>query len=314
MFLVIDGNSIGLASQSTRPLKSNGIETQGIFHSIKTIKSLRNKFPEYSNVIVLWDGKAKFRYDLYPEYKANRKKNAKMVELKDKFNEARPVLQSALNYLGISQIEAPNFEADDLAGYLTRKAGKKGSKCMLITGDQDWQQLVNSITSWHDPRKSPGKFCDKASFREVTGCDSGLQFLQKKSLQGDSSDHISGVGGIGDKASQAIIDNYGGVKGLVKTHKEQGEFTKENIPEDLRQFKKKVNDFCSGGLDIFARNYKLMDLLTDKHDSYIKEDMKVTKGNLDFDSFKQLCHEYSFLSIIREFQNWKECFNTNAGK
>lgn len=308
MFLIVDGNSIGLASQSTRPLRSNGIETQGIFHSIKTLKSIRKKYPEYKKVVVLWDGKAKFRYDLYPEYKGNREKNPKMKELKDKFNEARPVLEQALTCLGVSQIQAPNFEADDIAGYLVRKTTEKGNKSLLITGDQDWQQLVNSLTDWHDPRKSPGKYCDKSSFRDVTGCDSGSQFLQKKAFQGDTSDHISGVGGIGEKAAQGIIDNFGGIKGLLDYYKTNGEFTKESIPEDLRQFKKKLNDFCESGVNLFTRNYRLMNLLSDTHDEEIKNSMVVTKGRKDMAAFKQLCHNNSFLSILREIESWNECF------
>lgn len=308
-YAIIDGNSIGYAAAATRKLTANGLEVQAVFQSLKMLKSLKSSQRDYENFVWLWDGSAKFRLNMYPEYKGKRDDNKEMAEMREKYKLVRPIIEEGLKHLGITQVFAADYEADDLAGFFVRRLSKEqGRKILLVTGDQDWQQFVTSLVTWHDPRKQPGKYCKKSTFNEVTGVSDAPQFLELKSLQGDSSDNISGVGGLGPVAAIAIINNFGGVKNLIQHYVDNGAFTSETLPDDLKRFKKKLNTFCSSNIKLFTRNYRLMNLLTDERDEAMKQSMKITKGKKDLRAFKDFCHEHKFISIIREIDRWDELF------
>ena len=307
-FMLVDGNSLGYAAQGTRKLIANGVETQAIYQSLKMLKRARERYPEYSRVLWLWDGKAQFRYDLWPDYKGNRKNTPEKVEIKEKYHAAVPCIKQALTYLGVDQVEAPNYEADDLAGYFTRKLQASDKEVLLLTGDQDWLQLINGKTRWHDPRSNVDKHCNKATFEEVTGVQTPAQFLECKALIGDSSDNIPGIPGIGSKASALIVQNFGSVKNLIQDYRVNGPFDKDRLPNGLSQFKKKINDFCANTVSDFVRNYKLMNLNNASYDDDIRKNIFVTRGKRDFDAFADLCMELNFLSITRDLRAWERTF------
>lgn len=308
MFCLIDGNAIGYAAQSATTLTVDGMETQAIYNSLKTLKHLKTTFRQYPQTLWLWDGKADFRYDLYPDYKGNRADTAEKREMKAKYSAQKPYLEEMLTCLGITQVVSARFEADDLAGYFVRKAEARRQNTQLITGDGDWMQLISPTTCWHDPRRNPGKFCDQDTFEEITGYADTEQFLQAKALHGDTSDNIGGVGGLGEKAAAAIMSNYGSVKSLLEAYKREGEFTKDNLPAELSRYRKKLNDFCSNNIGIFTRNYRLMNLRSPERDSLIKDTLQITRGNKDMTRFEQLCKEFRFLSILRELNTWEALF------
>jgi 5'-3' exonuclease len=307
-FMLIDGNSLGYAAQNTQVLTANGMETQAIYQTLKMLKKARENYPEYGKLLWLWDGRANFRFDLLPDYKGNRKNTPEKVEIKEKYHAAKPYIQQALTHLGVDQVISPEYEADDLAGYFSRKLQAKDIDVLLLTGDQDWLQLINGKTRWHDPRSNIEKHCNKANFHEFTGVESPAQFLECKSLIGDSSDNIPGVPGIGDKASILIMENFGSIRGLLADYKANGEFDKDRLPNGLSRFKKKINDFCAGGVKDFVRNYKLMNLNDTVRDDLVRKNASVVRGKRDFEAFADLSMELSFLSITRDLKSWERTF------
>lgn len=307
-YCIVDGNSIAYASQGTKALSVDGMEVQAIFQTLKTLRALRAEFKNFPNFLWLWDGKAQFRYDLYPEYKGNRKDTPEKRENKEKLALQKPYLEEMLTCLGVTQVVAPKYEADDLAGYFTRIAESKGKKSQLITGDGDWKQLISPLTSWHDPRNNPGKYCDHKSFSDDEGVSSVGKFIQLKALQGDSSDNISGVGGIGEKAATLILNYYGDVRTLVEAYKEYGEFTKENLPSELSRYRNKLNTFCGSNLKLFTRNYRLMNLRGTNQDVGMKSNMIITKGKKDMERFEELAKQFRFMSILRDLGSWGNLF------
>ena len=310
MSRIIDGNSIGYAAQNTRKLTNDGMEVQAVYQSLRTLKSIRYQKSSFGDDIWLWDGIAKFRYDEYPDYKGTRDNDPKMKEMREAYKEARPILSKGLELLGVRQVTAPNFEADDVAGFLVRRAAAKNKPCLLITGDRDWLQLVQSNPSieWHDPRKQPGRSCTFKTFKSQTGFEAATQFLEAKAIEGDKSDNIEGVMGLGPKACEAIMQTYGGVRELAKVYRAQGEFTKENIPKTLSRYRNPLNRFLKEDVKTFTRNYRLMNLLTAERDEMIKSDISVVKGKKDMTAFKEYCHDLNFLSIVREIDKWEALF------
>lgn len=313
---LIDGNAIGYAAHGTRPLKVEGVgEVQAVFQSLKMLKRTKERFPEHPQLLWLWDGKAQFRYDAYPEYKGNRRDTPEKVEMKEKYHAVQPYLEDCLKALGVSQVLAPDYEADDLAGYFVRQADLKKRKVQLVTGDGDWMQLVSPTVSWYDPRTTADKFVSFATFEKQTGFSSVGKFLMHKALMGDSSDNISSTG-IGDKGAALLINHFGGVKQMLGAYAANGAFNKENLPGDEFKFhRSKFNKFCAeNGLALFKRNYKLMNLHSAAYDADMRSNAQITRSELDINEFEYLCRSLRFMSIVRELDRWVEAFTHKRGK
>lgn len=299
--LLIDGNSLGYAAHGARKLTANGMETQAIFGFLRTVRNHILSNPN-DKPLILWDGPRVWRYSSYDDYKGNRKTDQAKIADKEAYHKQVPIIMKACARLGIPQLIVDNMEADDLAGDLVAKCrGKQEIK--LITGDQDWLQLVQPGVCWFDGRYD--KFVDVRNFEEVTGFSSGIKFLQGKAIQGDSGDNLPGVGGLGEGAAKVILQEYGSVANFFKL------FDAENIPKSLSRFRKKLIEFhgnTTGGRDKFKFNMNMMCLIKPVK---IRPDYgKVVKLNhpINSDEFLKICQEFAFISIIKNSDKWLRPF------
>lgn len=308
--ILIDANSVAHAAHRGTILKAGDQETQAVYNTIKTVRSVRVRYPDAS-IIVLWDGRS-WRKDKSTVYKANREDSAEKVEERRRLKTQMPFLRKGLGMLGVPQLLAFNLEADDLAAHLTQRYIAAGDNVRLISGDQDWLQLVGPRCVWEDHRDESKKV-NAASFPEWTGVDTPLQFVQLKALQGDISDNLPGVGGIGEVKALQIIKVWGRVetfladtdpastwasKGLTKTktNKATGQTTVHPEP-----FHKALKDFhadLDGRHAKFFHNMLMMDLISGHQPA--PERMTLSKGALDPEGFMSLCQELAFHSIYRE--------------
>ncbi|CCG43334.1 5'-3' exonuclease H3TH domain-containing protein [Magnetospirillum molischianum] len=300
--MLIDGNSLGFAAQSTSKLTAGEMEVQAIFHFLK---SLRITLLGYSGFkpIVLWDGRS-WRYDHFAGYKAKRKEDPKAIAEKERYKAQKPWIARATRTLGVNQMMAINWEADDLAGLLTSKARSRGDSVVLISGDKDWLQLVEPGVLWFDPiREVKITYRD---FQTQTGYVNGRAFLQGKALKGDSSDCIPGVGGIGDKAAPILLEKFGSVEKFWAAAETPG----FELPEELARYRKKLTEFCAPeGRDRFAFNMMLMDLKTAERPK--PERLTLDKGAFDRAAFRSICEDLSFHSLLRDLDNFCAAFNNN---
>lgn len=314
--ILIDMNSIGHAAHNARPLNHKSGEIQAIFFGLKMLKKAVETFGTkgVTETRALWDHKAQWRYDLYPEYKGKRENTLEKAVSRKEYKRQVPILRKAISMIGINQHFSTGEEADDLGGALVHN--NKGKRILLVTGDQDWLQLVNDEVDWYDPREE-GKFVTAADFKTFTGCDSIGQFLQRKALEGDSSDNIKGVDGIGEKAIDLIFSNWGGIPQLMKWVTTgtsfpgpDGLFNKGELPAELSRWRKPMSNLCYGpGMDVFKRNMKLMSLVGPRHrGTEILDKQVVHEATFDKDAFIELCHEYAFMSIITTMKQWENTF------
>lgn len=302
-FLIIDANAIGYSGQQATRLTSGDRSTQAIFHYMKSLRGLRRKYPAFK-ALNCWDEKASWRYELYPEYKGQRDKYPDAAAMRAQYKEQRPIIEECLRRLGVPQVRAPEYEADDCASILARRVAKTdGAKAVLVTGDQDWLQLVTDNVTWFDPIRE--NMVTQGRFQDFTGYQDAQQFVQAKALQGDTSDNIKGVGGLGEKAAKAIMSNFGDLQGLIKARRALGrDFEKGDLPDDLSFFRKKINDFISntnGGIDAFRRNYKLMSLLEVQEP---EGGLQIDNGAFNPDDLYQLFEELAFFSLLKDFDNF----------
>lgn len=293
--LLIDANAIGYSEHNATKLSSGGMQTQAIFGFTKKVSAFKEQFPDYRH-LVLWDGKAQWRYDLYPGYKGNRESDQKKKESREAYKVQRPHIARILNALGIDQIRAHRDEADDLAGSFARDLTRKPDhKVVLVTGDGDWLQLVQPNVDWYDPRKD-GKWVTHKDFTDKTGYLGARQFLEGKALQGDISDTINGVGGLGEKYAAELIAEHGSVE----------EFLKKVDAGYMPRLKREQNLASPEGREIFRRNMRLMNLIDAPKPN--REDITIVRGRYDEAAFKELCARYAFHSILRGFDRFIQPF------
>jgi 5'-3' exonuclease len=295
-YLLIDGNSVGYACHYATKLHSGGMETQAIFGFVKTMRELRVTYPEHTPM-VLWDGRAHWRFELAPEYKSNRDNDPRKVEIKEAYTKQTPHIKAMIEALGVRQMRVLTHEADDMAGYLVPELTKKsGNEIILITGDRDWLQLVRPGVTWRDMRDD-AKIVTMDNFFDKTGYKTPLAFLEGKCLTGDSSDCISGVGGIGDKGAPEFLAQFGSIKNFW-AQCDSGEF---------KPTKKAHISLHSGeGRKLFGRNLRMMQLLrVPKPDPAAVE---VHKGAFDAEVFNTMCEELAFASITRNLTSFTKPF------
>ena len=150
-----------------------------------------------------------FRHKASAAYKANRH------GMPDELAMQMPLIKDILRDMGISVIECPGFEADDILGTLAASCGENDS-AYILTGDRDSLQLItdNVTVLLHTTKELIS--CTPEKFGEMYNGLEPKQLIDLKGLMGDSSDNISGVKGIGEKTALALISEYGSVEGLYE--------------------------------------------------------------------------------------------------
>ncbi len=204
---IIDGKSVFYRGYYAMPglSLSDGTPTGGVFGfaslAIELIKKLE---PDY--VAVAWDKKGtniRKRREIYPEYKAGRKKAP------DDFYAQLPLLFELLEAFGWPLYELDDYEADDILGAFAVQATERGIETDLLTSDLDALQLIGPLTKVYALKNGLSNLeeFDVAYFEKKYGI--GVeQFLDLKSLKGDSSDNLPGVPGIGEKTAIQLLQDF----------------------------------------------------------------------------------------------------------
>jgi DNA polymerase-1 len=244
---VIDGKSVFYRGYYAMPNLSTkeGKPTGGVFGfatmALEVIKRLK---PDY--VAVAWDKpktNIRKRLELYPEYKAGRK------PAPPDFYEQVEILQELLQAFGWPLYELDDYEADDIMGALAVQASKKDIETMLVTSDLDMLQLINEQVHVYALKTglSNIELYSPKSFEAKYGIQVG-QFLDLKSLKGDSSDNIPGVPGIGEKGALDLLKQYE---------------TLDNIYQNLDLIKESVRKKLEVGKELAYLSKQLARIWTD---------------------------------------------------
>lgn len=204
---IIDGKSIYYRGYYAMPNLStkDGKPTGGIYGFMALgIELLKKLQPDY--VCVAWDKpktNIRKRLEVHPGYKAGRK------AAPPDFYEQIPVLHELLDALNWPLLELDDYEADDIMHTLAKKADKAGLETMLITSDLDSLQSISSHTHVYALKKGFSQIerFDIDAFEKKYSI-SVEQFLDLKSLKGDSSDNIPGVPGVGEKTASQLLQQY----------------------------------------------------------------------------------------------------------
>lgn len=200
--LIIDGQNLFYRGYySGNMTDKEGRNVNGIFNFMKMLNVLLVKFsPKYC--IVAWDlGKSRARYSIYPEYKAGRRSSLTPEQLENiswQVNQCKQILAS----LPVKQVQVMDVEADDIIGYLSKKA--KGTK-VIVSNDQDLLQLISKDTSIYLPKDA--KIINHKNAEKHIGVPL-KHFVLYKAIMGDSSDNIKGISKMGPvKTKKHILES-----------------------------------------------------------------------------------------------------------
>jgi DNA polymerase-1 len=242
------------------------------------LKTLREFNP--SHWAIAFDTAAPtFRYIRFQDYKAHRLKAPD--DLISQFAVVRRLAQA----LGIPAFEVEGYEADDILGALSQQASAQGIDSIIVTGDTDTLQLVSPRVEVLLPRpRRP--FSDTQLYNEEAVQQRyhlrPQQIADLKGLQGDSSDNIPGVPGIGEKIAVKLIQQFDSLEGI---YQQIEEVTPRRIQEILRS-----NE------DVARQSKELATIATDVPVSLDLSCCRV--GKYDRDKVTELFRELEFFSLL----------------
>ena len=211
--LVLDGNSIvNRAFYGIRLLTNKKGEYTNAIYGFLNILLRLQEMSGAEAVAVAFDVHAPtFRHEMYDAYKAGRK------GMPDELREQMPVLKNLLHLLGYKTIECEGWEADDILGTLAAECRKNGDECFIATGDRDSLQLAHDGVKVLLARTKGGQAVTDVYDEKAIMDEYGVtpqQLIQVKALQGDSSDNIPGVKGIGAKTALDLIARFESVDNI----------------------------------------------------------------------------------------------------
>lgn len=205
--LVVDGNSIlNRAFYGIRLLTTkDGQFTNAIYGFLTMLLKIQEDVTPDA-VAIAFDLKAPtFRHKAYDGYKSNRK------GMPEELHQQLQPLKDLLTLLGYTIITKEGYEADDILGTLSHTCKVNGDECVLATGDRDSLQLINDKVTVRLASTKGGKanaiLYDEKKIMEDYGV-TPRQLIDIKAIQGDSSDCIPGVPGIGPKGAGDLIQRF----------------------------------------------------------------------------------------------------------
>ena len=214
-------------------INSKGFNTSAVLGFVNTLEDiLGNEKP--THIGVAFDPKGgTFRHELYKKYKAQREETPEVIR------ESVPVIKQILEAYRIPILEVAGFEADDVIGTLSKKADDKGITTYMMTPDKDYCQLVTERALIYRPKYGNNGYeiMGPAQVMEKYGLQNTEQVIDMLGLMGDSSDNIPGCPGIGEKTAVKLINEFGGIDGLLSNTDKLKGALKERVEGNVEQIR-----------------------------------------------------------------------------
>ena len=240
--LVVDGHSLAFRAFFALPVDnfntSSGQATNAVWGFATMLAQVIDaEKPDHLGVAFDVKG-GTFRNEMLPQYKGTRE--AAPEELLTQL----PLIQRMLTALGVTYIEKPGFEGDDVIATLATMGDKAGYHTLVLSGDRDAFQLVDDNVTVLYPghhfrdlkHMTPQSIVDKY---KVTPA----QYPDLAALRGETADNIPGVPGVGDGFAAKWINQFGSLDGICEHADEIGGKKGESLRANIDQVKlnRKVN-------------------------------------------------------------------------
>jgi len=252
--LVADGSSQihrtyhALARQGTQLTASDGTPTGALLPFLNVLrKAVRQHQP--THLAVTFDrGGRTFRHELFPDYKAQRDKTPEDLVLQ------LELAREALGALRIPVIEELGWEADDLIATLVTRARAAGWDVVILSADKDLMQLVDASVVLHHSMRD--QVMDAKAVEEYFEVPPH-RVADVLAIQGDASDNIPGVRGIGEKGATDLVKRHGDIESIL------GRLAEIEADEGLGRLRKRLASLLKEQAEDARRSKQLVMLRTD---------------------------------------------------
>jgi len=285
-FVIIDGNALlHRAWHALPPLTTQKGEVVNAVYGFMVVflKMLNEIKPDY--LAVAWDRREPtFRHKIFKEYKAQREKQP------DELYQQIDRIKQLLSVFNVPSFEKAGYEADDIIATLVNLTPKENIQDIIVTGDLDALQLIDSDTEVYTLRRGviDTVIYDKEAVQKRYGL-SPQQLVDFKALRGDPSDNIPGVPGVGEKTALDLVKTFGSLDGLYRAI--------DRKDSKINKIKERVRKLLIKYREQTFLNKKLVSVVRDVPVKFSLSDCTV-KG-WDRDKIIELFKELEFKSLIQ---------------
>ncbi|MCH9275642.1 DNA polymerase I [Bifidobacterium amazonense] len=240
--LVVDGHSLAFRAFFALPVENFSTDAGQATNAVWGFATMLSQVIDAErpdHLAVAFDVKGgTFRNQLLPQYKGTRE--AAPEELLTQL----PLIQQMLKALGVTYIEKPGYEGDDVIGTLATMGAHAGYRTLVLSGDRDAFQLIDD----HITVLYPGHHFKDLKHMTTEAVEekyhvTPAQYPDLAALRGETADNIPGVPGVGDGFAAKWINQYGGLEGIIEHADEikgkKGEALRDNL--DQVRLNRKVN-------------------------------------------------------------------------
>lgn len=265
----------------------DGRYVNGIHGFLQMLNQYLNKFNP-THIATCFDVGKSWRKTAYPEYKDGRKETPQ--ELKTQF----PIIQDILSKIGVSLYSDKEYEADDFIASIKEKflSEHPDGEVYIISNDQDLLQLVDEHTTVIARKSKEDVHYNLEQFTKDYHGFKPDQIIDLKAIEGDNSDNIKGIPGIGGKGAIKLLQKYNTVENLLEN--------KDSLDPSFNRYRKKLME--SGEEAIFCKK-----LTTLKKDIEISNnELNKMNLNINVNSLIDVCEEFKFAKIKKsiEYGKW----------
>jgi DNA polymerase I len=277
--LLLDGMSLAFRAFYALPedlQTTDGTYTNAVYgFTSMLIKVLQDEKPAY--IATCFDvGEPLKRTEEFADYKATR------TEAPSTFGPQIPLIREVLKVMAIPIFELPGHEADDIIAYLAHYSQDRDLDVRIVTGDRDFFQCVNDRIHVLYNRRGISDIVemDTEAVEKRYGIPPS-KYVDLKALEGDNSDNLPGVPGVGTKTAAKLIQKYGTAEDAVAHADEQTPKLRANLAAHGEQV---------------ALNKKLSTLAEVPLEGIDLEDMRM--GGWDREALTELFNSLEFRSLL----------------
>lgn len=249
---------------------------------LNSIRNFKSRFNDYGEIILCCDDKNYWRKQIFPYYKANRKKvrDSSPLDWKMIFNTLHTIKDELRDNFPYVVLQTESAEADDIIATIVERYGNNGQKIMIVSGDKDFSQLqrYKSVSQYSPITK------------KMIKVDDPMVYLYEHVIRGDSGDGIPNI--------MSRDDVF--VNGL-----RQKPLTKKKVAAMIEDMKRGITPFEGEVKRNYLRNIQMIDLariptevrdsILDQYQNYERKDRSLLLNYFIKNKLKNL------MSEIQEF-------------
>ena len=204
--LIIDANNL-----SYRWLQRPNYDSFGD-DFVRTVQSLAKSYEAQRTIVCFDFGKSYYRMDMHDEYKGTRKKPQDEDEIK-KYEDFFAVLNALPDELDEEVLKFRGVEADDILAWITQNISDRYDHTWVVSSDRDLYQLIDeNVSIFNIFSRKEVTIQTLEDDYEITPS----QYMLSRIIEGDKSDNILGIEGIGPKRAQTLAKEYNTLNNLLE--------------------------------------------------------------------------------------------------